>query len=30
MGVTLGIGDTYGDDVRGNDLGAGPGGGATW
>ena len=24
------IGDTYGDDVRGNDLGAGPGGGATW
>ena len=30
---TLVINDTYGDDVRGNDLGAGHGGwqgGATW
>ena len=26
IGVTLAIGDTYGDDVRGNDLGAGHGG----
>ena len=26
IGVTLVIGDTYGDDVRGNDLGAGHGG----
>ena len=26
ISVTLAIGDTYGDDVRGNDLGAGHGG----
>ena len=26
ISVTLVIGDTYGDDVRGNDLGAGHGG----
>ena len=23
MGVTLGIGDTYGDDVKGNNVGGG-------
>ena len=28
--VTLVIGDDYGDDVRGNDVAAGHGGGATW
>ena len=28
--VTLVIGNDYGDDVRGNDVVAGHGGGATW
>ena len=30
IGVTLAIGDNYGDDIRGNDVVAGHGGGATW
>ena len=28
--VTLAIGDNYGDDITGNDVGAGHGCGATW
>ena len=30
IGVTLAIGDDYGDDVRGNDVVTGHEGGATW
>ena len=30
IGVTLAIGDNYGDDIRGNEVVAGHGCGATW